>query len=410
MDRIILHCDCNCFYASCELLSHPDLRQLPVAVCGDPTERHGIILAKNEPAKRCGVKTAETIWKAKQKCPGLILLPPHHRLYAEYSKKINAVYGEYTDLVEPFGIDESWLDVTNSLHLFGGDARALADTLRGRIKREFGLTISVGVSFNKVFAKLGSDLRKPDATTVIGRAQMRETVWPLPVETLLYVGRATHTRLRERGICTIGQLAQADPAELRRSFGKPGLTLWTFANGLDRSPVCEQGEQAAVKSIGNSTTTPRDLTTDADVRLVIGLLAESVSARLRESALVCRTVVFQARTADLRWRERQGKLDIPCRTAEAIRRRAYALYLDICRPGARLRSIGVRAADLLPAEVEQPSFLPEYQAVQRREKLEHTIDSLRSRFGHFSVQPAANLLDTQLSGLNPQAAIDPFTA
>ena len=148
MDRIILHCDCNCFYASCELLSHPDLRQLPVAVCGDPTERHGIILAKNEPAKRCGVKTAETIWKAKQKCPGLILLPPHHRLYAEYSKKINAVYGEYTDLVEPFGIDESWLDVTNSLHIFGGDARALADTLRGRIKREFGLTISVGVSFN----------------------------------------------------------------------------------------------------------------------------------------------------------------------------------------------------------------------------------------------------------------------
>lgn len=161
MDRIILHCDCNCFYASCELLSHPDLRQLPVAVCGDPTERHGIILAKNEPAKRCGVKTAETIWKAKQKCPGLILLPPHHRLYAEYSKKINAVYGEYTDLVEPFGIDESWLDVTNSLHLFGGDARALADTLRGRIRREFGLTISVGVSFNKVFAKLGSDYKSP---------------------------------------------------------------------------------------------------------------------------------------------------------------------------------------------------------------------------------------------------------
>ena len=319
------------------------------------------------------------------------------------------IYYAYTSQVEPFGLDECWLDITGSAGLFG-DGGAVADEIRARIKRELGISVSIGVSFNKVFAKLGSDLRKPDATTVIGRAQMRETVWPLPVETLLYVGRATHTRLRERGIRTIGQLAQADPAELRRSFGKPGLTLWTFANGLDRSPVCEQGEQAAVKSIGNSTTTPRDLTTDADVRLVIGLLAESVSARLRESALVCRTVVFQARTADLRWRERQGKLDIPCRTAEAIRRRAYALYLDICRPGARLRSIGVRAADLLPAEVEQPSFLPEYQAVQRREKLEHTIDSLRSRFGHFSVQPAANLLDTQLSGLNPQAAIDPFTA
>ena len=195
MDRIILHCDCNCFYASCELLSHPDLRQLPVAVCGDPTERHGIILAKNEPAKRCGVKTAETIWKAKQKCPGLILLPPHHRLYAEYSKKINAVYGEYTDLVEPFGIDESWLDVTNSLHLFGGDARALADTLRGRIKREFGLTISVGVSFNKVFAKLGSDYKKPDATTVIARDNWRDIVFPLPVGDLLFVGRSAQELL-----------------------------------------------------------------------------------------------------------------------------------------------------------------------------------------------------------------------
>ena len=409
MDRVILHSDMNNFYASVECMLNPALDGKPVAVVGDPGQRHGIVLAKNQRAKQCGVKTGNPLWLARRLCPEIVFVPPHMELYAEYAHAAREIYYAYTSQVEPFGLDECWLDITSSAGLFG-DGGAVADEIRARIKRELGISVSIGVSFNKVFAKLGSDLRKPDATTVIGRAQMRETVWPLPVETLLYVGRATHTRLRERGICTIGQLAQADPAELRRSFGKPGLTLWTFANGLDRSPVCEQGEQAAVKSIGNSTTTPRDLTTDADVRLVIGLLAESVSARLRESALVCRTVVFQARTADLRWRERQGKLDIPCRTAEAIRRRAYALYLDICRPGARLRSIGVRAADLLPAEVEQPSFRPEYQAVQRREKLEHTIDSLRSRFGHFSVQPAANLLDTQLSGLNPQAAIDPFTA
>lgn len=409
MDRVILHSDMNNFYASVECMLNPALDGKPVAVAGDPGQRHGIVLAKNQRAKQCGVKTGNPLWLARRLCPEIVFVPPHMELYAEYAHAAREIYYAYTSQVEPFGLDECWLDITGSAGLFG-DGGAVADEIRARIKRELGISVSIGVSFNKVFAKLGSDLRKPDATTVIGRAQMRETVWPLPVETLLYVGRATHTRLRERGIRTIGQLAQADPAELRRSFGKPGLTLWTFANGLDRSPVCEQGEQAAVKSIGNSTTTPRDLTTDADVRLVIGLLAESVSARLRESALVCRTVVFQARTADLRWRERQGKLDIPCRTAEAIRRRAYALYLDICRPGARLRSIGVRAADLLPAEVEQPSFLPEYQAVQRREKLEHTIDSLRSRFGHFSVQPAANLLDTQLSGLNPQAAIDPFTA
>lgn len=158
-DRVILHCDLNCFFASVELLSHPDLRDIPTAVCGDPASRHGIILAKNEPAKRLGIQTAETIWQAKKKCPGLVLLPPHHGLYREYSRRVNTIYEQYTDLVEPFGIDESWLDVTNSLHLFGGDAKALADTLRGRIKREFGLTISVGVSFNKVFAKLGSDYK-----------------------------------------------------------------------------------------------------------------------------------------------------------------------------------------------------------------------------------------------------------
>lgn len=231
MDRIILHCDCNCFYASCELLSHPDLRQLPVAVCGDPTERHGIILAKNEPAKRCGVKTAETIWKAKQKCPGLILLPPHHRLYAEYSKKINAVYGEYTDLVEPFGIDESWLDVTNSLHLFGGDARALADTLRGRIRREFGLTISVGVSFNKVFAKLGSDYKKPDATTVIARDNWRDIVFPLPVGDLLF-GRPQCT-----GVA--GPLRRAhDRRTLKMQRGNARNP--DGQNGLAALPLCQR--------------------------------------------------------------------------------------------------------------------------------------------------------------------------
>lgn len=409
MDRVILHSDMNNFYASVECMLNPALHGRPVAVAGDPEQRHGIVLAKNQQAKLCGVQTGNPLWLARRLCPDIVFVPPHMDLYVEYAHAAREIYYAYTSQVEPFGLDECWLDVTGSAGLFG-DGRTVADEIRARIKRELGVSVSIGVSFNKVFAKLGSDLHKPDATTVIGRAQMRQTVWPLPVESLLYVGRATHRRLRERGICTIGQLAAADPAELRRSFGKPGLTLWTFANGLDTSPVCEQGERAMVKSIGNSTTTPRDLTTDADIRLVIGLLAESVSARLRESSLICRTVVFQARAADLRWQERQGKLDIPCRTADAIRRKAYALYLDVCKPGARLRSIGVRATDLLPAEVEQPSFLPEYQAVQRREKLENTIDSIRSRFGHFSIQPAANLLDTQLSGLNPQAAIDPFTA
>ena len=207
MDRVILHCDLNCFYASVELLSHPDLRDVPMAVCGDPNSRHGIILAKNEPAKKFGIQTAETIWQAKKKCPDLVLLPPHHDLYREYSRKVNAIYDQYTDLVEPFGIDESWLDVTHTLHLFGGDAKVLADTLRERMKQELGLTLSVGISFNKVFAKLGSDYKKPDATTVISRENWKELVWPLQVGDLLYVGGAARKLLKQYGITTIGQLA-----------------------------------------------------------------------------------------------------------------------------------------------------------------------------------------------------------
>ena len=235
MDRVILHCDLNCFYASVELLSHPDLRDVPMAVCGDPNSRHGIILAKNEPAKKFGIQTAETIWQAKKKCPDLVLLPPHHDLYREYSRKVNAIYDQYTDLVEPFGIDESWLDVTHTLHLFGGDAKVLADTLRERMKQELGLTLSVGISFNKVFAKLGSDYKKPDATTVISRENWKELVWPLQVGDLLYVGGAARKLLKQYGITTIGQLAACKLEMLETLMGKMGLQLYDYANGLDRT-------------------------------------------------------------------------------------------------------------------------------------------------------------------------------
>ena len=222
MDRIILHCDLNSFYASVELRSRPDLQNVPVAVCGDPTSRHGIILAKNEPAKKFGVQTAETIWQAKKKCPELVLLPPHHKLYRQVSKEVNTIYEQYTDLVEPFGIDESWLDVTHTLHLFGGDAKALADHLRQRMKQEMGLTLSVGVSFNKVFAKLGSDYKKPDAVTLISPDNFRALVWPLPVTDLLYVGRAAADTLKRFGVRTIGDLARSDKSFLRQKFGIRG--------------------------------------------------------------------------------------------------------------------------------------------------------------------------------------------
>ena len=250
-DRIIFHCDLNCFFASVELLDKPALQDVPVAVCGDPASRHGIILAKNEPAKQMGIQTAETVWQAKQKCPHLILLPPHHSLYADYSRRVNTIYGQYTDLVEPFGIDESWLDITGSMHLFGGDGKAIADQLRQRLREELGLTISVGVSFNKIFAKLGSDYKKPDATTVIDRDNWQRIVWPLPVGDLLGVGRSTQKLLRQYGVETIGQLAAFPRETLETLMGKHGAQLHDYANGQENSPVRPQhgGPSAAVRHV-----------------------------------------------------------------------------------------------------------------------------------------------------------------
>ena len=290
MDRVIFHCDCNCFYASVELLSHPELKQRPVAVCGDPKSRHGIILAKNEPAKACGVKTAETIWQARKKCPDLVLLPAHHRLYEEYSKKVNTIYNRFTDLIEPFGIDESWLDVTGTLHLFGGDPVALADRIRNTIRQELGLTISVGVSFNKIFAKLGSDYKKPDATTLITVENFRRIVWPLPVTDLLFVGRAAARVLAQYGVTTIGELAAFDRDALIALLGKQGGQLWSYANGLENSPVAPAGQYVPPKSVGNGLTFPRNLTSREEVRRELALLCDEVAARLRGHGLKAATV------------------------------------------------------------------------------------------------------------------------
>ena len=254
-DRIILHCDLNCFFASVELLDKPALQNVPVAVCGDPASRHGIILAKNEAAKRMGVQTAETVWQAKQKCPHLILLPPHHSLYADYSRRVNTIYGQYTDLVEPFGIDESWLDVTGSLHLFGGDARQLADDIRARLRQELRLTISVGVSFNKVFAKLGSDYKKPDATTVISRENWRDMVWPLPVGDLLFVGRAARRTLSQFGVETIGQLAACKPELLEQpsvivaDIGGWTVDLMEVDNQVPNAATCRSLELGVIRCL-----------------------------------------------------------------------------------------------------------------------------------------------------------------
>ena len=400
MRRVILHSDMNNFYASVECLYRPDLRGKPLAVSGNAETRHGIILAKNEMAKRFGVQTGETLWQAKQKCRELVVVPPNYGRYLNFSKMAREIYADYTDQVESFGLDECWLDVSGSTALFG-TGKQIADQIRERIKIELGITASVGVSFNKIFAKLGSDMKKPDATTVILPEQFKEKVWPLPVNELLYVGRATHRKLRAYGINTIGDLATADSAFLRRIFGKVGEMLWSFANGLDNSPVSNIGAKSLIKSIGNSTTTPRDLTTETDMKIALYVLCESVSARLREQGFRCRTVQITLRDHTLNAFERQKRLEIPVCTTEDIFRVAFSLYRenDVGKP---YRSVGVRACNLSYEETTQLSLYPEQVKRQKREQLEGTIDQLRNRFGHFIIQRGIMLTDPDLSAFSPK--------
>ena len=385
MERVILHCDLNCFYASVELLGHPDLRDIPTAVCGDPTSRHGIILAKNEPAKKYGVKTAETIWQAKKKCPALVLLPPHHDLYREFSRRVNAVYDQYTDLVEPFGIDESWLDVTHSLHLFGGSGREVADTLRDRIREELGLTLSVGVSFNKVFAKLGSDYKKPDATTVISPGNWRDLVWPLPVGDLLYVGAAARDILHQYGVETIGQLAACRPEMLETLMGKMGVQMYEYANGLDRDPVRARCEEEAVKSIGNGTTFPQNLTTEQQVRRGVSVLADSVASRLRRHGLYAGGVQLTVRDPQFRDRSRQRQFSAPTHLIRDLTEAAMALAREIWRPPDPIRALTVTAIHLV-REREAYEQVDLFNATaapkkERQEKLEAAMVKIRGKYG-----------------------------
>ena len=261
VERKILHSDVNSFYASVEMLYHPEHAGKPLAVGGDPEARHGIVLTANYTAKQKGVKTGQALWQAKSACPDLVVVPPRMELYLQFSSMLREIYGEYTDLVEPYGCDEAWLDVTGSTAL-KGDEKKIADEIRSRVKKELGITVSIGISWNKIFAKLGSDYKKPDAITQFHKENYQSIVWNLPAADLLYVGRSTRTMLNRYGIKIIGKIATSDPDFLERLFGKMGLVLYSFANGWDDSPVAPEGYAAPIKSIGNSTTTPRDLATN----------------------------------------------------------------------------------------------------------------------------------------------------
>ena len=401
--RSVLHIDMNACYASIECLYDPSIRNLPVAVGGDVEARHGIILAKNQIAKRYGVKTGEALWQAKQKCPELHIVPPHFDRYLRFSRMAREIYADYTDLVEPFGLDEVWCDVTGTQKLRKRGMEALANEIRERVKFELGITVSVGASWNKIFAKLGSDYKKPDAVTVFTPENYRDKVWPLPASDLLGVGRATERKLASRGIHTIGDIAAAPPSMLRGFLGKWGLILHDFAAGYDSSPVARAGDEAVIKSIGNSTTTPRDLCCDEDAGIVYWMLCESAAERMRESGFLCRGVQVHIRDNELASFERQLKLESPTCLASTLHEAAMRLLRENWDWHKPLRSIGVRATDLLPASTPvQCSIFEDSERQEKRERLERSVDDLRRRFGHYCVGRAVCVSDPTLRNISPK--------
>ena len=381
---------------------HPELRDKPLAVCGSQEERHGIVLAANYIAKPYGVKTGMAVWQARQRCPHLVMLPPDMGEYIRFSQMAREIYEDYTDQIEPFGLDENWLDVTGSVGMFGSPM-TIAREISDRMKFELGITCSIGVADNKITAKLGSDYKKPDAITRIERDNYREVVYPLPVEDLLYVGPATSKKLRGLGISTIGGLAQAPLDTLTRKLGKMGTVLQTFALGLDPSPVQKSSHIPNIKSVGNSATTPRDMTCDSDVELMLLLLAESVASRMRELASRCTVVEVYIRDVELNSFCRQRKLEVPTCSSDEIAQTACDLFRQNYRWVRPLRSIGVRGAGLVEATAGTPlSLYPEETRRDKWERIDAAVDRLRQRYGYRSIQRARLFTDPLLGAINPK--------
>ena len=398
--RHILHCDMNCFYASVEMQRHPELRDKPLAVCGSQEERHGIVLTANYIAKPYGVKTGMAIWQARQRCPDLVILPPDMDEYIRISRMAREIYEDYTDQVEPFGLDENWLDVTGSVGLFG-DPMSIAREISDRIKFELGITASIGVADNKITAKLGSDYKKPDAITRIGEDNYKEIVFPLPVEDLLYVGPATSKKLRAIGVSTIGRLAECPVEVLVRRLGKMGAVLHTFANGRDISPVQRSDHIPNIKSVGNSATTPRDLENEEDVKLMLILLAESVCSRMRELVSRCMVVEIYVRDTELNSICRQRKLEAPSCSSQELAQVGLDLFQKHYTWRRPIRSIGLRGAGLVEAQnTLQLSMFAEDQRRDKWERIDAAVDRLRQRYGYMSVRRAVLDSDPLLGHIN----------
>lgn len=410
--RTILHSDLNNFYASVELLKHPEYKGVPVVVCGNKEDRHGIVLAKNQIAKELGVKTGEVLWQARRKCKNnLIEFTADHPSYYKVSQKVREIYSRFTDKIESFGIDECWLDVTESLKIFGS-GKEIAEKIRKTVKEEIGVTVSIGVSYNKVFAKLGSDIKKPDAVTEITVENFKSIVWKLPASDLLYVGKATATKLKSVGIHNIGDLACCDQKILKRILGIWGETLYRYANGYDNEPVAEKNTETSIKSIGNSMTNYRDAENVEEVRTLIMLLAESVASRLRESGLGrAKTIKFSVIDNYLITNSKQVTLAIPTHSAIDIARACYKSFDEIfCWSNRKVRGVGVAVTNFTLG-TEQLMIGYDAERETRLDRLDDAIDKIRKKYGNTSVRRATILQDEKLfySDVKGEHIIHPHT-
>ena len=397
--RAILHSDMNSFYASVEMMLDPSLRGKAVAVCGSVEDRHGIVLAKSDLAKRAGVKTGMVCWEARQRCPNLVVVPPQYDEYIKYSRLAHEIYYRYTDMVEPFGMDECWLDVTASRYQCG-TGREIAEQIRAATREELGLTVSVGVSFNKIFAKLGSDLKKPDAVTEITPENFRDKVWPLDASEMIYVGRATEAKLAKYGIHTIGQVAATPPELLRSWFGVNGLALWRYANGTDQSRVMHKDFVSPVKSVGHGITCTADLENEEEEVFNVMLeLSQDVGHRLRVHGLTARGVQLWIRANDLSGMQCQCKLPFRTQLPSELTAAGFKLFQERYHWTQKVRAVCIRAIDLVPkSEEEQLSIFVDNEKRDRRERLEDTIENLRSRFGKSAITYACLLGDLKMPG------------
>ncbi|MEG0918532.1 MAG: DNA polymerase IV [Anaerovoracaceae bacterium] len=392
MERVILHCDMNGFYASCELLDYPELRDKPMAVCGNPQSRHGIILAKNDLAKSYGIVTAETLWQAKKKCPDLQCVPPHMDKYTHYSKLINEIYLRYTDLVEPFSIDESWLDVTGSQNLFGS-GKEIADQIRETVKNELGLTLSAGVSYNKIFAKMGSEYKKPDATTVITKNNFKEILWPMDAGELFFVGKKTAERLKKLGILTIGHIANENPKRLKALLGKSGEMLHQYANGYDNTPVNSFYNREKAKSVGKGMTFKRNLIGLSDSKTAIKALSDNVGEILRKKKLKCNGVKLEIKDPSFKVISRQKQLSSPSNISTEIYNAAMEIYKSSWPEFEPIRLISVTGINLTDKDEDEQLSIFMDSSVNRakNEKLDKAIDSLKNKYGEDVISSGSKL-------------------